>query len=249
MKPQSSSLHVLRSHATLPNPKASLPPKVLLLQTPQTIAIFDAFPKAKYHFLVLPRYPFPPHSDPSSKNSICKLDELDDLTSLLRKSTRDVREEILRNMMDTAREVEEMIRDEMFKSEGFEWKVDIGFHAIPSMKHLHLHVISDDMSSVALKTKKHYNSFRPDLGFFIDIMEVQRWAQEDRQFITERVSALPEAETLLKTPLSCFKCDEPFHNIPKLKQHLETEFADEKRKETQRMKREGRRRGGEDDFL
>lgn len=57
-----------------------------------------------------------------------------------------------------------------------------------SCRHVHLHVISEDRISPALKTKKHYNSFRPDLGFFISIMDVQRWIQnEDEAVLRERV--------------------------------------------------------------
>lgn len=43
--------------------------------------------------------------------------------------------------------------------------------------HLHLHVISDDLVSLSLKNKKHYNSFRPDLGFFVPLREVQSWVE------------------------------------------------------------------------
>jgi aprataxin len=98
------------------------------------MAIFDAYPKAKYHFLVLPRYPFPPRSNPESRSSIVKLDHLDSLRTLLLKTTADVREQVIGALADTAQEVEEMIRDEMIKTEGFEWGINIGFHAIPSMK-------------------------------------------------------------------------------------------------------------------
>ena len=129
-----SALLALRNYATLPNPSSSIPPSTLILNTPNTMAIFDAYPKAKYHFLILPRYPFPPSSDPDSRTSTVKLEVLDDLRSLLLHSKEGQREDVIRAMADTAREVEEMIRDEMIKTEGFEWKIDVGFHAIPSMK-------------------------------------------------------------------------------------------------------------------
>ena len=35
--------------------------------------------------------------------------------------------------------------------------------------HIHMHIISDDLCSKALKTKKHYNSFHPTLGFFLHV--------------------------------------------------------------------------------
>jgi aprataxin len=39
-------------------------------------------------------------------------------------------------MRSMAGEVVEMIKDEMMKTEGFIWGVDLGFHAIPSMKYV-----------------------------------------------------------------------------------------------------------------
>jgi len=35
----------------------------------------------------------------------------------------------------------------------------LGFHALPSMSQLHMHVISEDFNSPSLKNKKHWNSF------------------------------------------------------------------------------------------
>ena len=58
-------------------------------------------------------------------------------------------------------------------------------------RHVHLHVISEDRISPSLKTKKHHNSFRPDLGFFLDAMEVQRWLESDPEVLRERVGVSP----------------------------------------------------------
>ncbi|WVQ97221.1 hypothetical protein IAU59_004331 [Kwoniella sp. CBS 9459] len=238
----------LRKYATTPNPTANLPPSLLLLSSPNTITVFDAYPKAKYHFLVMPRYPFPPQSDPESRSSITSLESLDDLKSLLLKCSREAREEVLTAMANMAREVEEMIRDEMLKTEGFEWKIDVGFHAIPSMKHIHLHVISDDRLGPALKKKHHHNSFRPDLGFFVPIMEVQRWIEDDSN-MQERVDALSGAERLLHTPLTCHKCDEFMANMPKLKAHLEKHFNEEKAAALQYISKHGRQRSSDDEIF
>ena len=41
-------------------------------------------------------------------------------------------------MRSMAAEVVEMIKDEMMKTEGFTWGVDLGFHAIPSMRYVFL---------------------------------------------------------------------------------------------------------------
>lgn len=58
-------------------------------------------------------------------------------------------------------------------------------------RHVHLHVISEDRISPSYKTKKHHNSFRPDLGFFITIMEVQRWLQQDKHYLYDRIDVSP----------------------------------------------------------
>jgi len=131
-----SVFDILRRYALVKSPSTQIPASVLLIDSPQCITIFDAYPKAKYHFLVLPRYPFAPRTDPDASKSIVKLNEIDDLQSLLTKTSPDVREQVIGALAETANEVEEMIRDEMVKTEGFEWGIDIGFHAIPSMKYV-----------------------------------------------------------------------------------------------------------------
>ena len=250
-----STLYALRTYASVTDPMGSIPPSTLLLHSLNTMAIFDAYPKAKYHFLVMPRTTM---RLPDGQGA--KVDWLEDLKALMTRAPRAARKVILENMAEMAKEVEEMIRDEMRKTEGFEWGINVGFHAIPSMKwvhlryypfhsadtrHIHLHVISEDAISPAMKTKKHYNSFRPDLGFFIPLNEVERWVQQPDSYIQERVNALSTSDFILKTPLSCFKCDEPKGNIPALKSHLEMEFVKSKKKGLRRAER--RRRGSIDD--
>jgi aprataxin len=43
----------------------------------------------------------------------------------------------------------------------------LGFHSVPSMRRLHLHVISRDFDAPSLKTKRHWNSFTTP--FFLDV--------------------------------------------------------------------------------
>lgn len=128
---------------------------------------------------------------------------MDELSSLL-EAPLNVRKEIVGAMRSMAGEVVEMIKDEMMKTEGFTWGVDMGFHAIPSMRcvllslkhhfvdhprwavddrHLHLHIISSDRISPAMKTKKHYNSFRTDLGFFVHLSDVEEWIESDARIV------------------------------------------------------------------
>jgi len=51
-------------------------------------------------------------------------------------------------------------------------------------RHIHLHVISSDRISPALKTKKHYNSFRTDLGFFVHLADVEEWIESDSSIVS-----------------------------------------------------------------
>ena len=121
------SLNALRQYATAANPSSSFPASVLLFANASSVVIFDAYPKAKYHFLILPQYPFP------ASSSKVKLEQLDDLERLLR-TPEDVRNSVLEALSETAKEVEEMVKDEMVKTEGFDWRINIGFHSVPSMK-------------------------------------------------------------------------------------------------------------------
>lgn len=51
-------------------------------------------------------------------------------------------------------------------------------------RHLHLHVISADLCSPAMKVKKHYNSFHPKLGFFIPLDDVLSWFDAEDTFFS-----------------------------------------------------------------
>lgn len=49
-------------------------------------------------------------------------------------------------------------------------------------RHLHLHVLSNDLCSEKMKHKKHYNSFHPKLGYFVHLDEVLSWFDEDPSY-------------------------------------------------------------------
>lgn len=92
------------------------------------ITIMDKFPKAEFHYLVLPK---------------------ENVKSLKEVTTEHI--PLIEHMQDVA----EKLTKEKHPDKNFL----IGFHAEPSMSHLHLHAISDDMNSPCLKTKKHWNSY------------------------------------------------------------------------------------------
>lgn len=57
--------------------------------------------------------------------------DLENLSALLQHPRSS---QVLKAMADLGAEVEEMIRDEMVKTEGFAWGINAGFHAVPSMR-------------------------------------------------------------------------------------------------------------------
>ena len=114
-----SVLTILRSYATKKNPER-LPPSLLFSHTPAFITIFDCFPKALFHLLVLPR--------PTPAFSVL------DLTSLHTVLRHRGAQELLLGLRKEAQSVRASVRAEMRKRYGFEWDVWIGFHAVPSME-------------------------------------------------------------------------------------------------------------------
>ncbi|XP_037942645.1 aprataxin-like protein, partial [Teleopsis dalmanni] len=97
------------------------------------VVIEDRYPKAKNHFLVLPKENIPTIYN-LTKDHLQLLDKLHMLAI-------------------------DVLEVKHFKLEDFK----LGFHRDPSMRQLHLHVISQDFISDCLKTKKHWNSFNTKL--------------------------------------------------------------------------------------
>lgn len=162
-------------------------PSFQVISSETAVVIKDKFPKAKYHFLVLPK---------------------DDISSIfkLTKKHLPVLEELrllATNVIETSGEKEK--------------NFNIGFHAVPSMTRLHLHVISKDFISPCLKTKKHWNSFTTKL--FLDYDKV--YEELKKNGAIERISST-EAKELESSPLICNQCNYQAKTIPNLKDHLLT---------------------------
>merc|ERR1712176_1581136 len=94
-------------------------------------------------------------------------------------------------------------------------KMKCGFHAIPSMNQVHLHLLSDDMDSPNLKNKKHFHSFTSP--YFIPGKVMLRVVKEEkRKFKIDK----KYYEKLLKQKLKCHFCFSEIRTIPKLKEHI-----------------------------
>lgn len=138
--PRPPQLKVLRTYAKLPDSTiaTTLPPTVYFSHTQHTLTIFDAYPKAHFHFLVLPRLSH--SSAPSSSSSDA---DLTDLRALLRRHRRDAQaHETLRALADEAERMRGVVEEEMRARYGFVWDVWVGFHAVPSMECVRISVRS-----------------------------------------------------------------------------------------------------------
>lgn len=93
-------------------------------------------------------------------------------------------------------------------------KFRYGYHAVPSMGHLHMHVISQDFSSPCLKTKKHYNSFTTD--YFVNAKEFIKELQSHGKVKNRKSNS-----SLLNSDIKCHCCGKGQKNMPTLKKHLE----------------------------
>ena len=151
------------------------------------VIIRDAFPKARHHYLVITRR------------------DIESLTDLTRDHVT-----LLESMLTRGEKLVEKIRREGSEMSRFQ----LGYHAVPSMRRLHMHVISQDFDSDRLKHAKHWNSFTS--SFFLDASEVIRTLKEEGRVEIDR----DYYERLLKEPLKCHVCRRSLANMPTLKRHI-----------------------------
>ncbi|XP_023934198.1 aprataxin [Bicyclus anynana] len=158
-------------------------PDSIYKETDRLVVIRDKYPKARIHYLVLPK---------EEISSIFKLNK---------------------THLDLIDELGSMYKS--IKNDHTESDLVAGFHAIPSMQRLHMHVISKDMDSKCLKTKIHWNSFTT--SFFIPFDDLLKKLEQDG--CIERISNETH-KALMSTPLKCNQCSFEPKNMPQLKQHL-----------------------------
>uniref|UniRef100_A0A3Q0QSN0 Aprataxin n=1 Tax=Amphilophus citrinellus TaxID=61819 RepID=A0A3Q0QSN0_AMPCI len=163
-------------------------PKTNVYKDDKVVVIKDKYPKARHHWLVLPWQSIP---------------------SL--KALRAEHCDLVKHMQEVADQMIQQCPD----SSSVPFRT--GYHAIPSMSHVHLHVISQDFDSPCLKNKKHWNSFTTD--YFIESKDVVQMLETNG-----KVAVKEGASELLKLPLRCHMCHKELPTIPALKEHLKSHF-------------------------
>lgn len=178
----------------------------------KVVIIKDAFPKAQFHLLVLPRDPKLGKSHPTTALS-------DNEKSKLQPYIIKAQDYIFENF--TAKflplDGNPFFKDEqefLDKETFLQRFVQVGIHSAPSMNDLHVHIITKDFHSPKLKNKKHYLSFNSD--FFI------LWSQLP---LPEIPDAKKQEQLLKNQDMRCTYCHANFKNhMQQLKEHLKVEF-------------------------
>eukprot|EP00758_Cryptobia_borreli_P013530 Tbor_TRINITY_DN5844_c1_g1::TRINITY_DN5844_c1_g1_i1::g.6771::m.6771/K10863/APTX; aprataxin len=92
----------------------------------------------------------------------------------------------------------------------------MGFHALPSLPMLHMHLISLDLESERLKTKHHYNSFASH-HFLLADRVISDLEANGEVTINQDVDRYNE---MLNGPMHCLWCREPLKGVPSMKSHV-----------------------------
>ncbi|KAG6116401.1 hypothetical protein E4U13_001872 [Claviceps humidiphila] len=222
----------------LSHPPSSFPPNTIIYENADFVAIHDKFPKSTIHTLLLPRspahnllHPFEAFQDEQFLRQVQQ--QVAYLKSLVAKELQRrlgrysraerARQAVLDGEGEWEGEIdaEEMVEEDAREGRALEpgslppgrdWEAEVisGVHAVPSMSHLHIHVLSRDMHSESMKHRKHYNSF--NTPFLVDVMD---WGARGETGLGRELSS----------ELRCWRCGKGFGNgFKKLKEHLEEEF-------------------------
>lgn len=159
-----------------------------------TVTLYDAFPKARFHYLIVPK---------------------DDIHSVKELSRDNL--ELLKHIHTIAESLIERVRRREPNT-----PFRFGYHAVPSLNRLHLHIISQEFDSPKLKTPHHWNTFNTE--YFMDSSKVIEDIETNGkiEFDDETYEALVDDRTM-----KCnFKdCPKGFEDISQLKRHLQQHYG------------------------
>lgn len=148
---------------------------LVLYSDDQCVIIRDKYPKAKIHLLCIAR----------------------DLSLREPLDIKPRHISILKHMKKVSIDFIDDFVDGLCDEDVKKHRIQMGFHAVPSLKQLHLHIISTDFDSPCLKTRKHWISFT-NKDFFLEIDEIITKPPEYN---------IKEKSLLLRhAPLTCPRC-------------------------------------------
>jgi len=207
------------------------------------VHIYDMFPKGTVHTLLLPRnlqYTLQQPLEILSQDTDEAREFLHSIKQKVEKIIPQVASELKRRLAPFSKleQEREKAQEELDKRAiidpsfdpdsaeaqaslppGRDWSkcIKIGVHARPSMNHLHIHILSEDLHSDCVKKKNHVNSFSTE--FFVRLEEFPL-AKDDKRRV-----GVGNTDHLLKGDMHCWRCKKGFGaSFVKMKAHLEEEF-------------------------
>ena len=208
---------------------ASFPTSRVIYHDEKWVVIRDLFPKSSIHLLLLPRdpskqllHPYLAFEDEAFLKDVQV--EVRKLRSLVAKELHRCYGKYSAQDQERQKAVESLGGAAEAKAStslppGRDWSKSVisGTHIGPSMKHLHIHVLSIDRHSECMKHRKHYNSF--STPFLVDVEDFPLDEDDDRRH--------PGRERYLDRDLKCWRCGKDFGNkFARLKEHLDEEFEE-----------------------
>lgn len=202
---------------------SSFPASRVISHDENWVVIHDLYPKSSVHILLLPRtpskillHPFDALADPVFLAAVQA--KVRELRLLVAKELR--RRYGERSALERARlEALDAWPAPTTLPPGRDWEREAvaGVHAVPSMSHLHVHVLSVDRASECMRHRKHYNSF--NTPFLVGVEDFPLAAGDERR--------RPGRQGYLDRGLECWRCGERFGNrFARLKRHLAEEFEE-----------------------
>ena len=191
---------------------------IVLFKSDKYVCIYDKYPKAKYHVLLMCRQRR--NHDGSILN---KVQTLNDLTPL---HLADLREfhELGRNISSRLMQLDKSTNNPANTS------MMLGYHAIPSLLPLHLHIISSDFDSPCITTRKHIVSFHSQL-FFVTPESLEchiesafaesatHKSSSKESFLHVSIRNQRARDALSSTPMECMRCGRMARTVPDWKRH------------------------------
>ncbi|CAK7897303.1 aprataxin-like protein [[Candida] anglica] len=209
----------------------------VLFQDENVVIIKDLYPKASRHYLILPKK----HTHVHPMEVFEKYPEFYNIIKPYIQMAIDI-------LVDSLIE-EGIIEDDKLKKLQFANQyIKAGIHMVPSLRNLHIHVITKDFYSPRLKNKKHYNSFNTNFFCEFKSLSPKKNIEEldDTDYSTDSDIEVIEQKNLpkkisvesslsndskidphdlLNSPLICSYCGKAFANkFAALKSHLAIEY-------------------------
>lgn len=217
-------------------------PEVVFFYNDDIVVLKDAYPKARVHWLLMPRnIPAGWPLDVLGRGDFCCDSSGSDLRSdagadgdsgsgsgsgpdFGSGSAVSAGPALLHKLKPWVTKFQKLAEAELKKycknDDHYDGLIRCGVHSVPSMDNLHIHIISKDMCSPALKRAQHYVSFTTK--FFVDFNEIGSLLADDPRYNSQEMLQFEH-----KADLICVWCHRNFgRQFAALKRHLAEEYAE-----------------------